>query len=108
MEEIRPCQSLACDLDGEVAILNLKTSLYLGLDKVGAVVLGAVANPGGPRKCGVKKKAMCREDIPDTLDDLIAERAFKPLARWAAVASGEASAITGRTLGQCSTSIWTI
>jgi hypothetical protein len=51
---------------------------------------------------------MCKEDDPDALDYLIAERAFKPLERWDAVASGEASAITGRTVGQCSTSIWTI
>ena len=36
---------ISCDLDGEVAILNLKSTLYFGLDKVGATVWDALSEP---------------------------------------------------------------
>jgi hypothetical protein len=36
---------ISCELDGEVAILNLKSTLYFGLDSVGATVWDALSEP---------------------------------------------------------------
>ncbi len=36
---------ISCELDGEVAILNLKSTLYFGLDRVGATVWDALDEP---------------------------------------------------------------
>ena len=36
---------VSCNLDGEVAILNLKSSLYFGLDAVGVAVWDKLSEP---------------------------------------------------------------
>ena len=36
---------VSCDLEGEAAILNLKTGVYYGLDPVGAVVWKLIEQP---------------------------------------------------------------
>ena len=36
---------VSCDLDGEAAVLNLKTGVYYGLDEVGASVWKLLAEP---------------------------------------------------------------
>jgi hypothetical protein len=36
---------LSCKLDNEVAILNMKTTLYFGLDEVGAFIWQSIQNP---------------------------------------------------------------
>jgi Coenzyme PQQ synthesis protein D (PqqD) len=36
---------VSCKLNGEVAILNLKSTLYFGLDKVGAYIWEALREP---------------------------------------------------------------
>ena len=36
---------VSCELNGEVAILNLKSTLYFGLNKVGATVWDAMHEP---------------------------------------------------------------
>jgi hypothetical protein len=36
---------VSCELNGEVAILNLKSTLYFGLDRVGATVWDALSEP---------------------------------------------------------------
>jgi len=36
---------VSCDLDGEAAILNLKTGIYFGLNEVGAAIWRLVAEP---------------------------------------------------------------
>jgi hypothetical protein len=38
-------QQVSCSLDGEIAILNLKSTLYFGLDEVGACIWEAMAEP---------------------------------------------------------------
>ena len=36
---------ISCDLEGEAAILNLKSGTYYGLDKVGSAVWNLIAQP---------------------------------------------------------------
>ena len=36
---------VSCELDGEAAILNLKTGSYFGLDPIGAMVWSLIAGP---------------------------------------------------------------
>jgi len=36
---------ISCDLEGEAAILNLKSGTYYGLDEVGATIWNLVAQP---------------------------------------------------------------
>jgi Coenzyme PQQ synthesis protein D (PqqD) len=38
-------QQVSCNLNGEIAILNLKSTLYFGLDEVGACIWEALAEP---------------------------------------------------------------
>jgi len=38
-------QQVSCNLNGEIAILNLKSTLYFGLDEVGACIWEAMAEP---------------------------------------------------------------
>jgi hypothetical protein len=40
---------ISCDLEGEAAILNLKSGIYYGLDKVGAAVWNLIAQPTAVR-----------------------------------------------------------
>lgn len=68
---------VSCELDGEVAILNLKTCLYFGLNRVGAVVWSALEEPKTAAEiCAVIHRqfevdeACCREDVLDLLKNL--------------------------------------
>ena len=36
---------ISCNLDGQAAILNLKSGVYYGLDEVGAMVWNLIASP---------------------------------------------------------------
>jgi hypothetical protein len=36
---------VSCDLDGEAAILNLRSGVYYGLDRVGAWIWGLIQTP---------------------------------------------------------------
>lgn len=38
-------QQVSCSLNGEVVILNLKSTLYFGLDKVGAFIWERLSEP---------------------------------------------------------------
>ena len=38
-------EQISCNLNGEIAILNLKTALYFGLDEVGACIWEAMDEP---------------------------------------------------------------
>jgi hypothetical protein len=38
-------EQVSCNLNGEIAILNLKSTLYFGLDEVGACIWEAIGEP---------------------------------------------------------------
>lgn len=66
---------VSCDLNGEVAILNLKTALYFGLDPVGAVVWNALEEPASATELADAIMArfdvgqdQCRSDLLDLLN----------------------------------------
>src|ERR1700730_14078399 len=43
---VKQCtEQVSCNLNGEIAILNLKSTLYFGLDGVGACIWEAMAEP---------------------------------------------------------------
>lgn len=42
---MRSADHVSCDLNGEVAILNLKSTLYFGLNQVGGIVWDALSEP---------------------------------------------------------------
>lgn len=49
----RAAHQVSCNLNDEVAILNLRSTLYFGLDDVGACVWDALAEPS-------RLEALCR------------------------------------------------
>ena len=54
-------EQVSCNLNGEIAILNLKSTLYFGLDEVGACIWEAM---GVPRKVSdVCKRVLERFDV---------------------------------------------
>jgi hypothetical protein len=54
-------EQVSCNLNGEIAILNLKSTLYFGLDEVGACVWEAISEP---RKVSdVCKRVLERFDV---------------------------------------------
>ena len=54
-------RQVSCNLNGEIAILNLKSTLYFGLDEVGACIWEAM---GEPRKVkDVCKRVLERFDV---------------------------------------------
>jgi hypothetical protein len=54
-------EQVSCNLNGEIAILNLKSTLYFGLDEVGACIWEAM---GEPRKVkDVCKRVLERFDV---------------------------------------------
>jgi hypothetical protein len=71
---------VSCDLAGEAAILNLKNSVYYGLDTVGARVWTLVQEPitvGAVRDAMVREYDVeperCERDLIDLLQKLAAE-----------------------------------
>jgi hypothetical protein len=71
---------VSCDLAGEAAILNLKNSVYYGLDTVGARVWTLVQEPitvGAVRDAMVREYDVeperCERDLIDLLEKLAAE-----------------------------------
>lgn len=42
---VKSNDQVSCDLNGEVAVLNLKSTLYFGLDEVGAAAWNALTEP---------------------------------------------------------------
>jgi hypothetical protein len=71
---------VSCDLAGEAAILNLKNSVYYGLDTVGARVWTLVQEPitvGAVRDAMVREYDVeperCERDLIDLLHKLAAE-----------------------------------
>jgi hypothetical protein len=42
---VASADQISCDLEGEAAILNLKSGTYFGLDPVGATVWSLIAQP---------------------------------------------------------------
>ena len=43
---VKQCtEQVSCNLNGEIAILNLKSTLYFGLDEVGACIWEAMGEP---------------------------------------------------------------
>lgn len=42
---VRTLEELSCELDGEIAILNLKSKLYFGLTDVSAMIWRALETP---------------------------------------------------------------
>lgn len=73
----KSADQVSCELNGEVAILNLKSTLYFGLDQVGATVWEALDEPRTARelcqalldKFDVDEER-CHEDILDLLGRL--------------------------------------
>jgi hypothetical protein len=68
---------LSCDLDGEVAILNLRTGDYYGLDDVGASVWRLVHEPRSVAEIidGITAEydvdpAQCKKDVIELIQDL--------------------------------------
>ena len=54
-------EQVSCNLNGEIAILNLNSTLYFGLDEVGACIWEAM---GEPRKVSdVCKRVLERFDV---------------------------------------------
>jgi hypothetical protein len=71
---------VSCDLAGEAAILNLKNSVYYGLDTVGARIWTLVQEPitvGAVRDAMVREYDVeperCERDLIDLLQKLAAE-----------------------------------
>ena len=71
---------VSCDLAGEAAILNLKNSVYYGLDTVGARVWTLVQEPitvGAVRDAMLREYDVeperCERDLIDLLQKLAAE-----------------------------------
>ncbi|MDB6454802.1 PqqD family protein [Falsirhodobacter sp. 20TX0035] len=68
---------VACDVDGGLAILNLKTNLYFGLDEVGAEVWGLLKEPTSVPELAQSiasnfevSQAECENDISRLLDEM--------------------------------------
>ena len=71
---------VSCDLDGEAAILNLKTGVYYGLDPVGAAIWKLMEQPctvESIRDAVLQKyevdEERCQRDLVELLDKLSAE-----------------------------------
>jgi hypothetical protein len=71
---------LSCDLAGEAAILNLKNSVYYGLDMVGARIWSLIQTPttvGAVRDAIVREfdveAEQCERDLVELLQRLHAE-----------------------------------
>ncbi|HVD92617.1 MAG TPA: PqqD family peptide modification chaperone [Vicinamibacterales bacterium] len=71
---------VSCDLAGEAAILNLKNSVYYGLDTVGARIWTLVQEPitvGAVRDAMLREYDVeperCERDLIDLLQKLAAE-----------------------------------
>lgn len=71
---------VSCDLAGEAAILNLKNSVYYGLDAVGAWIWTLVQAPitvGAVRDAVLQEydveREQCERDVLDLLQKLAAE-----------------------------------
>jgi Coenzyme PQQ synthesis protein D (PqqD) len=73
----KSADQVSCELNGEVAILNLKSTLYFGLDQVGATVWEALDEPRTAKelcqalleKFDVDEER-CHEDVLDLLGRL--------------------------------------
>lgn len=73
-------EQVSCDLDGEAAILNLKSGVYYGLDPVGARVWSLIQEPqtvDSIRDALVEEydvePARCLSDLLDLLEELAEE-----------------------------------
>ena len=71
---------VSCDLNGEAAILNLKTGTYYGLDPVGATIWKLIEKPctvESLREAMLQKYEVdaqrCESDLLDLLEKLKAE-----------------------------------
>lgn len=68
---------VACDVEGGIAILNLKTNLYFGLDEVGAEVWGLLQEPTSLPELALSISSnfevepdVCQADIAHLLDQM--------------------------------------
>ncbi|WP_435171508.1 PqqD family protein [Falsirhodobacter sp. 1013] len=68
---------VACDVEGGVAILNLKTNIYFGLDEVGTKVWGLLQEPASLSDLSHSvssefdvSQADCENDISRLLDQM--------------------------------------
>lgn len=68
---------VACDVEGGLAILNLKTNLYFGLDEVGAEVWGLLQEPATLPELAMSISSdfevaldVCQADIARLLDQM--------------------------------------
>jgi hypothetical protein len=78
-------EQVSCDLGGEAAILNLKNSVYYGLDPVGARIWAMLQQP---RSIGELRDAIllefdvtperCESDLFVLLEKLMAEGLIEP------------------------------
>jgi len=69
---------ISCNLDDEVAILNLKSTLYFGLDEVGAYIWQALSEPRAVNDlCKAVldqfdvEEARCNTDVIEFLTELL-------------------------------------
>lgn len=63
---------ISCDLDGEAAILNLKSGVYYGLDEVGARVWSLIQEPKAVREILEVLVAEYEVEAERCSDDLLA------------------------------------
>ena len=63
---------VSCDLDGETAILNLKSGVYYGLDPVGATIWNLLAHPTAVSALRDALLAQYEVDQQRCEDDLLA------------------------------------
>jgi Coenzyme PQQ synthesis protein D (PqqD) len=68
---------VSCNLNGEVVVLNLKSTLYFGLDEVGACIWNSLRDPKRSSDiCRIVmdrfdvKEEQCRADVLDFLGNL--------------------------------------
>ena len=68
---------VSCNLNGEVVVLNLKSTLYFGLDEVGACIWNSLQDPKRISDiCRIVmdrfevKEEQCRADVLDFLGNL--------------------------------------
>ncbi len=71
---------LSCDLDGETAILNMKTGVYYGLDTIGARIWNLIQQPRSVQEVGAAlsneydvEPERCEKDVHALLEKFLDE-----------------------------------
>lgn len=69
---------VSCDLDGEIAILNMKNGVYYGLNPVGSQIWNLLQKPKTVEELSEAickdydvEKETCRKDVSKLIEDLL-------------------------------------